>query len=353
MNINRHNYESFFLLLVDGELSAHAQEEVMMFVDANPDLAVELEALYATKLPVDEFVFFPNKQQLIKKSDASISLENYEEWFCAYIDKELSQKEIAAVELFVLQHPSLQEEFLFMQQTVLPLETIVFDNKEQLYRKESKRVIFIPYLREWSIAAALLAVIFSVWFVTRSSNIDTNNPIASTDNLTMNKASIVKHNQPGLISPKKNNQVAVTENNSVRSTNATTNKQEELVKRDGINVLQQQELAQVAVDKNKVEENGGTLVPLPTTALPIAEKQVETSTAKVEVEPQDEEPQRVIEKVAYREIDTDDNNKSLYVGAIEINKDKLRGFFRKAGSIFKSKAKQEEDKTDTSPQRLK
>jgi hypothetical protein len=353
MNINRHNYESFFLLLVDGELNAHAQEAVMMFVDANPDLAVELEALYATKLSVDEFVFFPNKKSLIKKSGASISLENYEEWFCAFIDKELSQKEIAAVELFVLQHPSLQEEFLFMQQTVLPLEAIVFENKEQLYRKASKRVIFIPYLRQWGIAAALLAVIFSVWFVTRNSNIDVGNLAISTDRRTINNERIAKNSEPGSINPKKNNEVVVTENNLARSTSVATNKQEVLVKRDGMNLLQQQALAQVAVDKNKVEENMGTSVPVSTTALPIVEKQVETSTAKIEVEPQDEEPQRIMEKVAYKEIDTDDNNKSLYVGAIEINKDKLRGFLRKAGSIFKSKAKQEEDKTDASPQRLK
>ena len=79
----------------------------------------------------------------------------------------------------------------------------------------------------------------------------------------------------------------------------------------------------------------------------------ETAIAKAETEPQETEMHQLAEKVSYKEIDTDDNNKSLYVGAIEINKDKLRGFLRKAGSIFKSKAKQEEDKTDTSPQRLK
>ena len=45
----------------------------------------------------------------------------------------------------------------------------------------------------------------------------------------------------------------------------------------------------------------------------------------------------------------DDEKKSLYVGSLEINKDKLRGFFRKAGSIFRSKSKTEDDKTDSRP----
>jgi hypothetical protein len=354
MNINRHNYESFFLLLVDGELNAQQQEEVMMFVDTNPDLAVELEALYATKLPVDEPVFFPNKQSLIKEAGTSISLANYEEWFCRYIDKELTQAEVAAVELFVLQHPTLQSDFLLMQETVLPVEAIFFENKEILYRKEAKRVVFIPYLRQFAVAAALLMVVFSVWFVTRNSNVDTNNALVNNTTNPINNGSIINGDKPSSINTQKNNQVTVTENNLARSTNATTNKQEVLVKKDAINLQQSQALAQVSLPKNTVEENVVTTASSTnTTALPVVEKQIETNTAKVEVEPLEEEPQRVVEKVSYKELDTDENGKSLYVGAIEINKDKLRGFLRKAGSIFKSKAKQEEDKTDTSPQRLK
>ncbi|GAC1529754.1 MAG: hypothetical protein NVS3B15_08250 [Sediminibacterium sp.] len=42
-----------------------------------------------------------------------------------------------------------------------------------------------------------------------------------------------------------------------------------------------------------------------------------------------------------------DENKSLYLGSVEINKDKLRGFFRKASGIFRSKAaRQDEEVTD-------
>jgi len=50
----------------------------------------------------------------------------------------------------------------------------------------------------------------------------------------------------------------------------------------------------------------------------------------------------------YKELDTDDEKKSLYVGAIEINKDKLRGFLRKASNLFKSRNKNEEEKTEIS-----
>jgi hypothetical protein len=50
----------------------------------------------------------------------------------------------------------------------------------------------------------------------------------------------------------------------------------------------------------------------------------------------------------YKELDTEDERKSLFVGSVEINKDKLRGFLRKASSLFKGKNKNEEEKTEIS-----
>ena len=41
-NINRHNYETFFLLYIDNELSVTEKKTVDEFVDANPDLQEEL-----------------------------------------------------------------------------------------------------------------------------------------------------------------------------------------------------------------------------------------------------------------------------------------------------------------------
>jgi|LakMenEpi03Aug12_release.lakeMendotaPanAssembly.Ray.scaffolds.fasta_scaffold136764_4 hypothetical protein len=354
MSINKHNYESYFLLLVDGELNAHEQEEVMLFVDANPDLAVELEALYATKLPADDILLYPNKQGLIKEVGNAISLENYESWFCAYVDKELTQEDAAAVELFVLQHPSLQEEFLLLQQSVLPIENIVFENKELLYRKESKRVVLVPYIRRIAITAIFITALFSVWFVTRNTNTNADTIVAGNTGSGNNATkSAITEQSAFTTAGKKNKEVSVTENNLVRSVNNSINKEEKQdAKRSSIN-NNEQELVQVSVPQNKVEQIVSEGLHTPATSMEAVGNTHETVMAKTEIEPQETEIHQQVEKVSYKEIDTDDNNKSLYVGAIEINKDKLRGFLRKAGSIFKSKAKQEEDKTDTSPQRLK
>ena len=58
MNINRNNYEEYFLLYADNELSAAEKNMVEMFVKQNTDLE-------------EEFIMF---QQSVVKPDNTISL---------------------------------------------------------------------------------------------------------------------------------------------------------------------------------------------------------------------------------------------------------------------------------------
>ncbi len=61
----------------------------------------------------------------------------------------------------------------------------------------------------------------------------------------------------------------------------------------------------------------------------------------------------MVQQVVYKELDTetDSDNKSLFIGSVEINKDKLRGFFRKAGSLFRSRKAEEANTNNTVPTR--
>jgi hypothetical protein len=57
------------------------------------------------------------------------------------------------------------------------------------------------------------------------------------------------------------------------------------------------------------------------------------------------ESSKIMHRAVYKELDTETDTNSLYVGSIELNKDKLRGIFRKAASLLKRKTDQPTDKS--------
>lgn len=155
MKINRHNYEEFFLLYVDNELSSEDRRMVEDFVQLHPDLNEELELLSQFRFTPDNDIVFDNKEELLKvNGETPVSLNNYEESLLSYIDNELTEQQRIAVEQLVNTNPAAKKELELLQQTKLRPETIVFANKESLYRKEEK-VRSLP-VRWWRAAAAIL-----------------------------------------------------------------------------------------------------------------------------------------------------------------------------------------------------
>ena len=73
MNINRHNYEEYFLLYVDHELTAAERMMVEEFVAANPDLKAELELLAQTTYAADAQLDNDFKAQLLKPVEQEIT----------------------------------------------------------------------------------------------------------------------------------------------------------------------------------------------------------------------------------------------------------------------------------------
>jgi len=155
MNINRNNYEEFFLLYVDNELSAPDRNAVELFVQQNPDLGKELQLLQQSIVSHDEIIF-EDKQSLLK--DGNLALQ---EKLMLFADDELPHEERAELFNLLATDSAAAAEWKILQQTKLqPDESNVFGDKRSLYRTEGGRVIAA---RWWRVAAAAVFLGFGIW----------------------------------------------------------------------------------------------------------------------------------------------------------------------------------------------
>jgi len=151
MNINRHNYEEYFILYLDDELAPNERRAVEDFVDLHPDLKDELDLLMQFRLTPDTSLVFQGKEDLLKGED-HIHAGNYHDLLLLYIDNELSSDKQSMVEEFVKENVIARDELHLLLKTKLSPESIVFNDKASLYRREERKIPFI-WLR---IAAAII-----------------------------------------------------------------------------------------------------------------------------------------------------------------------------------------------------
>ena len=157
MSINRHNYEEFFILYWDNELTASQKQAIENFVNENPDLQDEFRILGETRFVPDKNLQFEGKEFLL--SSSSININNYEEQLLNYIDDALNNNERKEVEKLAAKLPIIQKELLLLQKTKLQPETeVIFPDKSTLYRREEKvRVISMAWFRV-AVAAAIILI---------------------------------------------------------------------------------------------------------------------------------------------------------------------------------------------------
>ncbi|RYF86296.1 MAG: hypothetical protein EOO03_12025, partial [Chitinophagaceae bacterium] len=151
MNINLNNYETFFLLYVDGELAPAESAAVEAFVKLHPQLGEELELMKSLVLPADDAAL-PDKNNLYR----SVALEqNMEEAMLLQLDDALPAAAAAHLQQSIAANESLKQHWNLLQKTKLPQEQIVFADKKSLYKPEPAKLVSLKALR-WAVAAALI-----------------------------------------------------------------------------------------------------------------------------------------------------------------------------------------------------
>ena len=265
-----------------------------------------------------------------------LNQENFETYLLLYIDNELTASERAAVEAFLESTPKYANEFKALQNAILTPEVITYDNKSMLYRFEEMNARLDPSFKKSLykqtsstgkliefkkryIAYASIAAI-AVWMLIGTKQVfNTTTPIsttiekqslASTEKIVSEKDEVTQ--APNLfVAPSTRSKTSIV-NKPMDSPKGTvenqTNNTSNLV------IFESDAIASNQPTSNKVATQT------------IIEPQGNNNNLVTESK---------VEKESFEEINTEDNDRVLYISNIELDGDKFRGITRKLSAIFK------------------
>jgi len=136
MKINRDNYEAYFLDYHEGQLSPEMVNEVLWFVENNPDVKDIFNEFEVVSLVGDENIVFEKKSALKKNevhASSSIHELNYEEYLISETEGLLNNEQLESLNEFIAKNPHIAKERKLYSLAHLETENdIVFENKESL-----------------------------------------------------------------------------------------------------------------------------------------------------------------------------------------------------------------------------
>jgi hypothetical protein len=290
----------------------------------------------------------------------NISLHNYQDFLLRYIDEELDLREIEALLAFVALHPAIAEELESLQSTkldsevitcpnkavlyknmfpvIVSPETIVYPNKQKLFKKEKEKAPVV-LLKWWAVGAAAVFLFMMVRYgmldqkagSTVSKNSISKNKVSKASTL-----SVIKNN------PTLNNS---TTNNAVNTGSMAATKVETDIKNNTPNAIE------YAAAQNIEHQSIPTASTV--TARETAQNMPSYNGDIVDVKPTiiaeitapsfsgNDQATETIETI---DTEAASSNRSVMVGAFEIDKDKFRGLFRKVNAIIKNKENNKNEK---------
>ena len=285
MKINIQNYETYFLLYIDNELSIEDRKEVELFILQDAKYAAELAMLSQTVLePVN--IEYQDKALLYRYQEMEASLPN--------------------------------------------------SFKQNLYRKEApvvKGYFSKPRMRAITAVAALLLLFVGYQFVTSNATLDKNGLATnSNDHPEFTKEAAANNSAP----LKENNAIKIKEaaaNNAYsynQYTTITTAQQ-----RNGMTAVLDEPALPIATTKNQTD-------------IVINEAVAENHSSGIQntetiVNTQPNIEQAAISETKYNaeatetfeNINTDNPDRVIYIANLEFDGDKLRGFTRRVNAFLK------------------
>lgn len=177
--ISIHNYESYVIDYLDGNLDEAQKIELELFIINHPELNISLDDFPVIE---EDIVQHINKNSLYKSVNDLIS----EEQFILYIENQLPETESAKVIASCNNNPELQKELSLFELTKLKADnSIVFPHKRKL-KKGGVLIVFSEFQQVYKIAASVLFLI-GLFMITKNIEVkDEINYYSETQKPTKN-----------------------------------------------------------------------------------------------------------------------------------------------------------------------
>ena len=274
-----------------------------------------------------------------------INENNYETYFMSFIDNELNAAERAAVEAFVLTEPKYAAALALFEKTKLhassnefmEMEDKIFlyrftemdakldgDFKKSLYRKQApvRKIIFTPNLMRASFAiAAMLILLIGLQLFKSESNVSESNIVESyiVETPLKDKTTVASTN---ILIPAENQTLA----NSAIATKAITKNQTILASTNNTSNSINTNIVSSSSSQASRENDSQNIV-----VAKFSEGQI-SSTA---METMAIEEEKTILTTNYKEIDTEEEDRTINIGILEIDAAAFRGITRKFSALLK------------------
>jgi hypothetical protein len=290
-----------------------------------------------------------------------INENNYETYFMSYIDNELNAAERAAVEAFVLTEPKYAAALALFEKTKLhassnefmEMEDKIFlyrftemdakldgDFKKSLYRKQApvRNIIFTPNLMRASFAIAAMLILFiGLQLFKTESSISESNIVESNIEETPLKDKTTVSSADILI-PTDNKTLA----NSAIATKAITknrtenqNKHKNKIQNENQTILTSANNTISTINTNIVSSSSSQASRENDSQNIVVAKFSEGQISSTAMETMATEEEKTILPTNYKEIDTEEEDRTINIGILEIDAAAFRGITRKFSALLK------------------
>jgi hypothetical protein len=290
-----------------------------------------------------------------------INEKNYETYFMSYIDNELNAAERAAVEAFVLTEPKYAAALALFEKTKLhassnefmEMEDKIFlyrftemdakldgDFKKSLYRKQApvRKIIFTPNLMRASFAIAAVLILFiGLQLFKTESSISESNIVESyivetplKDKTTVSSADILIPTDNKTLANSAIATKAITKN---RTENQDKHKNK--IQNETQAILASTNNTSNAINTNIVSSSSSQASRENDSQNIVVAKFSEGQISSTAMETMATEEEKTILPTNYKEIDTEEEDRTINIGILEIDAAAFRGITRKFSALLK------------------